>query len=131
MRGRGGMNAGSFGTGRGMTRGRGGGRGAPRGGTGQRFNPMMSKQNGGAAEGHVLFAYNIGPMTGEDDVRQLFEMYGKVTKVNVMWDFAKNQGKGYAFVTMPSQEEASAAIQQLNGYNYSGKPLQVSFKKSS
>jgi len=45
-----------------------------------------------------------------------------------MWDFAKNQGKGYAFVTMPSQEEASAAIEQLNGYNYAGKPLQVSFK---
>jgi len=31
-------------------------------------------------------------------------------------------------VNMPNYEEAEYAIQQLNGYNYAGKPLQVSFK---
>lgn len=37
-------------------------------------------------------------------------------------------GKGYGFVTMPNYEEAERAIECLNGYNYAGKPLQVSFK---
>jgi len=79
-------------------------------------------------QGNIVFAYNIGPQTGEEDVRQLFSLYGTVGKVDVIWDFAKNQGKGYAFVNMPNYEEAEYAIQQLNGYNYAGKPLQVSFK---
>jgi ELAV like protein 2/3/4 len=81
-------------------------------------------------QGHIVFAYNIGPMTSEVDVRQLFELYGSVVKVDVIWDYAKNMGKGYAFVTMPNYEEAEYAITQLDGYNYAGKPLQVSFKSA-
>jgi len=137
MGGMGMMGGGGFGGGmggrfnRGGGRGGMGGRGAARGG---RFNPLASaskgKSGGTAPPGHIVFAYNIGPMTGEDDVRQLFELYGTVVKVDVIWDYAKNQGKGYAFVTMPDFEEASYAIQQLNGYNYAGKPLQVSFKSN-
>lgn len=42
--------------------------------------------------------------------------------------YQKNMGKGYGFVTMPNYEEAERAIECLNGYNYAGKPLQVSFK---
>jgi len=155
MRGAGGMRGGASlgGRGGGFASARGGamggmrgGRGAPRGaggpmrgagrGGGQRFNPLASAggfggSNGGAAPlGHIVFAYNIGPMTSEDDVRALFSLYGGVTKVDVIWDFAKNAGKGFAFVTMPNYEEAVYAISQLNGYNYAGKPLQVSFKSA-
>jgi len=142
MGGMGMMGGGGFGAGGAMGGGRFGGRGASRGGgmggarggaRGGRFNPLASASKGkvgGPPQGHIVFAYNIGPMTGEDDVRQLFELYGTVVKVDVIWDYAKNQGKGFAFVTMPDFEEASYAIQQLNGYNYAGKPLQVSFKSN-
>jgi len=139
MGGMGMMGLGGFGAGGGMggrfPRGGGAGRGmGGRGGArGGRFNPLASatkSKAGGIPEGHIVFAYNIGPMTGEDDVRQLFELYGTVAKVDVIWDYAKNQGKGYAFITMSDFEEASYAIQQLNGYNYAGKPLQVSFKSN-
>jgi len=130
----GGARGGAMGRGAGGMRGAGRGmRGGGRGGAGQRFNPMAA---GGAFEkpavpaGHVVFAYNIGPQTSENDVTELFSLYGTVAKVDVMWDFAKNMGKGYAFITMPDYDEAAYAIQQLNGYNYAGKPLQVSFKSA-
>lgn len=147
-RGGGGMRGGSFSGGsrggaRGGARGggmsRGGGGGAMRGGrpmrgrgAGQRFNPMAGGGSGfgGAPAGHIVFAYNIGSQTGEEDVQQLFSLYGAVSKVDVIWDNEKNQGKGYAFITMPDYDEAANAIQQLNGYNYAGKPLQVSFKSA-
>ena len=138
MRG-GAMRGGAFGGGaRGgsMRGGRGGMRGgAAVGGIGLRFNPMAAGGEGGfgkpaAPAGHIVFAYNIGPQTTENDVTELFSLYGTVVKVDVMWDFAKNMGKGYAFVTMPDYDEAAYAIQQLNGYNYAGKPLQVSFKSA-
>jgi len=110
-------------------------------GASQRFNPMAAVAGGvygyGAAagdtsvvqpEGHIVFAYNIGSATTEDDIRQLFCLYGSVVKVDVIWDFEQNTGKGFGFITMPDYEEAAYAISQLNGYNYAGKPLQVSFK---
>lgn len=105
-----------------------------------RFNPMTN--NGGMGsygysspsaltvgdEGHILFVYNIGPDTDEKTVWQLFARYGTVQKVNVIREGGTGAGKGYGFVTMPNYEEAVLSIESLNGCNFFGKPLQVSFK---
>lgn len=80
--------------------------------------------------GFALFVYNIGLETDEYALWQLFSQYGAVKKVNVMRDFQKKQSKGFGFVTMLNYNEAVTAIQHLNGFNFAGKPLQVSFKKS-
>jgi RNA recognition motif-containing protein len=80
-------------------------------------------------KGYVLFVYNIGPDTDEFALWQLFSPYGVVQRVNVIRDSQKKVGKGYGFVTMANYDEAVWAIQNLNGYTYTGnKPLQVSFK---
>jgi RNA recognition motif-containing protein len=103
-----------------------------------RFNPLGSSSGFGvpsispvsslSSQGHIIYAYNIGPQTTQEELQQLFSLYGTVTKVDVIWDQQKNMGKGYGFVTMPNYEEAVYAIQCLSGYNYAGKPMQVSFK---
>lgn len=127
-----------------MIRGRGRGRGGPlrkRGALSRlRYNPLTSV--GGYApssipvvalpsasgEQNIIYAYNIGAKTTQEELSNLFSLYGTVSKVDVIWDYQKNMGKGYGFVTMPNYEEAERAIECLNGYNYAGKPLQVSFK---
>lgn len=130
------------GRGRGIPRGRG--RGGPMrnlmSAVRHRYNPMIAEgaygessasvaSNSSAAEqGYVIYAYNIGAQTTQEELTDLFSLYGTVTKVDVIWDYLKHMGKGYGFVTMPDYEEAAYAIQCLNGYNYAGKPLQVSFK---
>nr|QNN94691.1 ELAV2 [Malacoceros fuliginosus] len=86
---------------------------------------------GGEQGGFVLFVYNIGPDANENGIWQLFAPFGNIIKVNVIRDFQKDVGKGYGFVTMSSYAEAMNAIQQLNGYKYYGKPLQVSFKSGN
>lgn len=114
-----------------------------------RYNPMSSSGGGGSAsyntgytsfngngaseetteeEGYVLFAYNIGAETDERGLWQLFSPFGIVQKVNVIRDGQKGTGKGYGFVTMSNYHEAANAIQALDGYRFTGKPLQVSFK---
>jgi len=109
--------------------------------TKQRFNPMAkggrSAQQAGVGAGgkgnslgHVIFAYNIGPNTTEAQLWELFSAYGTVLKSDVIRDPNTNAGRGYGFVTMPNLEEAQLAIQSLNGYCYSTKPLQVSFKSA-
>jgi len=118
-----------------------GGFGVPGGGpmrnqTRMRYNPMGMGGGGGgpaaaggADKGFVLFVYNIGVETDEYALWQLFCPYGVVQRVNVMRDYEKKQGKGYGFVTMANYDEAVWAIQNLNGFAFSGsKPLQVSFK---
>eukprot|EP00758_Cryptobia_borreli_P007334 Tbor_TRINITY_DN5282_c1_g2::TRINITY_DN5282_c1_g2_i6::g.16559::m.16559 len=62
-----------------------------------------------------------------EDVRQLFEFYGSVLKVNIPRQNGKS--KGSAFVTYGSTEEADTAILALHDrYNMQrDTPLQVSY----
>jgi len=99
----------------------------------QRYNPMAKGgygATGPAGKGHIIFAYNIGPNTTENELWELFSAYGTVLKSDVIRDPTTNAGRGYGFVTMPNYEEAQLAIQSLNGYCYATKPLQVSFKSA-
>jgi len=108
----------------------------------QRYNPMAkggrsayqaasgTGGKGNGSLGHILFAYNIGSNTTENELWELFAAYGSVLKSDVIRDPNTNAGRGYGFVTMPNYEEAQLAIQSLNGYCYSTKPLQVSFKSA-
>lgn len=92
---------------------------------GHRYNPMMGNSN---QEGYVLFVYNIGLDATESTLWQLFAPYGAIQKVNCIFDHAKEQCKGYGFVTMSDYNDAVNAIQSLSGYYLNDKPLQVSFK---
>ncbi|KAH3794016.1 ELAV-like protein 3 [Dreissena polymorpha] len=79
-------------------------------------------------DGTILFVYNIGVDATEGDLWNLFTPYGMVKKVNIIWDHAKNQCKGFGFVTMSTLDEAKYAIEYLNGFYYKTAPLQVSIK---
>jgi len=100
----------------------------------QRMDPMsmgntMSAMRGAnglnTGPGYILFVYNIGTDTDERALWQLFFPFGALQKVNVIRDAEKNQGKGYGFVTMVNLQEAQNAIQNLNGFLFKGKQLQV------
>merc|ERR1719472_231523 len=77
--------------------GRGGGRGG--GGGGGRRNDV---------EGAKLFVHNVSEETSQEDLRGAFENHGTVTD-------AYNPGKGFAFITFSSPDEAQAAIKAMDG----------------
>jgi len=75
-----------------------------------------------AAEGCKLFVYGVATNTPKEEVQMEFERFGKVTDTF-------NSGKGYAFVTFDSPDEAALAREQMNGQNLAGQQIKVDLAK--
>lgn len=73
-----------------------------------------------------LYVGNISYQTTEDELRELFGQAGSVVSVDVIKDRDSGMSKGFAFVTMGSQEEADAAIRQFNGQSIGNREIRVS-----
>lgn len=61
----------------------------------------------------------------EADLRRLFTPFGEVITVELVRDKWNNRSTGHAYVNMPVQKQAQAAIVTLNGTLLSGKPIIV------
>ncbi len=72
-----------------------------------------------------LFAGNLGFDVTENDLQDLFSQHGTVTEVNLMLDRSTGRSRGFAFVTMGTEEAAQAAIQALNGHDFKGRAMTV------
>jgi cold-inducible RNA-binding protein len=72
-----------------------------------------------------IFIGNLAYSATEDDLRQRFEQYGVVDKVNVIIDRDTGRAKGFGFVEMPDTAAAKAAIQGLQGKELDGRTLTV------
>lgn len=76
-----------------------------------------------------IYIGNIARETSEEEVKTLFEAYGKVEKINLIRDNYSNMLKGFGFVDMPDKEEAENAIKGLDGQMFNGRPLTVNVAK--
>ena len=76
-----------------------------------------------------IFVGNLAFNATEDDVRQLFEPYGAVDKVNIITDRDTGRSRGFGFVEMPESRAAQAAIQGLQGTTLAGRALTVNEAK--
>ena len=82
-----------------------------------------------ASIGCVLYVDNLGQQCEQADLYQLFGPFGALIKVAVVKDKDSNRCKGYGFVTFMNSDEADAAILSLNGSNFDGRTIRVSYKK--
>jgi cold-inducible RNA-binding protein len=72
-----------------------------------------------------IYVGNLAEATAEPKLRETFETFGEVTKVNIAMDKDSNTRRGFAFVEMTSDEHAKKAIADLNGKDLDGNPLKV------
>jgi RNA recognition motif-containing protein len=72
-----------------------------------------------------LYVGNLAFQTTSDDLQQLFAQAGTVESASVVEDRDTGRSRGFAFVEMSTQEEATAAIAQFNGKEVSGRALTV------
>jgi len=72
-----------------------------------------------------LYVGNLSYETTEDDIRTLFAQAGTVSEVALIKDRDSGRSKGFAFVTMSSQDEAKKAIEQFNGKSLGERELTV------
>jgi cold-inducible RNA-binding protein len=75
--------------------------------------------------GTKLYVGNLSFNTTETDLQDLFAQAGAVQDVMLMQDKFTGKSRGFAFVTMSSEQDAQNAIQQFNGKTVEGRALTV------
>ncbi|HUI07433.1 MAG TPA: RNA-binding protein [Verrucomicrobiae bacterium] len=76
-----------------------------------------------------IFVGNLSFNTSEGDILDLFKQAGSVTSCELIMDKFTNKSRGFAFVQMGTQEEATKAIAELNGKELDGRALTVNEAK--
>ena len=72
-----------------------------------------------------LYVGNLSFHSTDDSIREAFSQHGSVTDVHVVMDRETGRSRGFAFVTMGNNGEASTAIAAMNGAMLDGRDLRV------
>ncbi|HEV8439910.1 MAG TPA: RNA-binding protein [Methylomirabilota bacterium] len=76
-----------------------------------------------------VFVGNLSYSTTSETLRKHMSQCGGVTSAQVISDTYTGRSRGYGFVEMSSEAEASAAVAQLNGQALEGRSLKVELAK--
>ena len=79
--------------------------------------------------GRKIYVGNLSYDVTSSDLEQLFNQHGQVQSAEVIQDRATGRSKGFGFVEMASDDEATAAINALNGAEHEGRNLTVNEAK--
>ena len=65
--------------------------------------------------------YNIT----EAMLKAIFEPFGAIDNVQLIYDTESGRSKGYGFVTYKEADSAKRALDQMNGFELAGRPMKV------
>ncbi|MCJ1312783.1 translation initiation factor eIF3 subunit g [Agyrium rufum] len=77
----------------------------------------------------TLRVTNVSELAEEQDLRDIFERYGRVTRVFLAKDRETGRAKGFAFISYADRSDAARACEKLDGYGYGHLILRVEFAK--
>ena len=72
-----------------------------------------------------IFVGNLSFRATNADLEELFGQYGAVDSAAIINDRESGRSRGFGFVEMPNTDEATKAIEALNGFEHQGRPLTV------
>lgn len=76
-----------------------------------------------------IYVGNLGYSVNNQDLTSKFEQFGIVSSAKVIMDRDTGRSKGFGFVEMSNRDEATTAIEALNGSDYEGRSMNVSEAK--
>jgi len=76
-----------------------------------------------------IYVGNLSFDATQNDIHDAFSQYGDVSSVNVIMDRETGRPRGFAFVEMPNDEEARAAVDGLNLQEIAGRAVNVNEAK--
>lgn len=79
--------------------------------------------------GKKLYVGNLSFGVDSSGLEELFGQFGNVQSAQVISDRDTGRSKGFGFVEMSSESEASSAIEALNGREHEGRALTVNEAK--
>jgi RNA recognition motif-containing protein len=72
-----------------------------------------------------IYVGNLSFDANEDQLRELFEGYGRVDSAKIISDQFTGRSRGFGFVEMSDREEGIRAIDELNSKDFKGRSLKV------
>jgi RNA recognition motif-containing protein len=72
-----------------------------------------------------IFVGNLSREISDAELQEAFQPFGTIESVAIIKDKFNGQSKGFAFVEMPNQAEAEAAITGLHKKELKGRPVDV------
>ncbi len=73
-----------------------------------------------------LFVGSLSYSVNDDQLKDAFAAVGTVVSAKVIIDRETGRSKGFGFVEMSTEEEAKAAVEQVNGKEIEGRAVAVS-----
>ena len=75
--------------------------------------------------GNRLYVGNLPFSATDDSLREMFRQAGQVESARIITDRDTGRSKGFGFVEMSTEQEASEAINKFNGTELDGRSLTV------
>ncbi|KAI9678498.1 MAG: translation initiation factor eIF3 subunit g [Trizodia sp. TS-e1964] len=79
----------------------------------------------------TLRVTNVSEFAEEGDLRDMFERFGRVTRVFLAKDRETQRAKGFAFISYQERTDAAKACEKMDGYGFGHLILRVEFAKRS
>ncbi|XP_042496535.1 glycine-rich RNA-binding protein 2, mitochondrial-like [Macadamia integrifolia] len=98
-----------------------------------RVNSELSASNPSIFQGircmssSKLFVGGLSYNTDDQSLREAFTAYGEVIEARVIMDRETGRSRGFGFVSYTSEQEASGAIQALDGQDLHGRRVRVNY----
>ncbi|KAL2872414.1 eukaryotic translation initiation factor 3 subunit G-domain-containing protein [Aspergillus lucknowensis] len=77
----------------------------------------------------TLRVTNVSELAEEQELRDLFERFGRVTRVFLARDRETQRAKGFAFISFADRSDAARACDKMDGFGYRHLILRVEFAK--
>ncbi|KAG6123979.1 hypothetical protein E4U12_000359 [Claviceps purpurea] len=91
-------------------------------------NPFTDGATAGSEKSETIYVRNLPWSTSNDDLVDLFTTIGKVEQAEIQYE-PSGRSKGSGVVRFDSSDTAETAIAKFQGYQYGGRPLNLSFVK--
>jgi RNA recognition motif-containing protein len=76
-----------------------------------------------------IYIGNLAYSVTDSELNKTFGKFGEVISAKVISDKVSGRSKGFGFVEMQNQEEASKAVKELDGKEVMGRAVKVNFAK--
>ncbi len=76
-----------------------------------------------------LFIGSLAYATTDDGLKAFFEQIGPVASARVITDRDSGRSKGFGFVEFENDDDNQKAVDQLNGKELDGRPINVSLAR--
>ena len=76
-----------------------------------------------------IYVGNLDFKVNENELEGVFQEYGEVSSTRIITDKFSGRSKGFGFITMENDEEASKAIEELHGTSFKNREMIVNEAK--